>query len=146
MIRVLNKDGTTRRMICSQCNAELEFESSDIEYKELGIPYLRCPVCGNYVDISDMIEPLRLTINNVKYPDNFYTHTEEISPLDDKDVMSSIKDCISLLLKSKNKSDYAYVSCGNYTVLCTYESYPCEDDKVSIQVFRNVAETVIDVQ
>ena len=65
-----------RKLKCENCNSELEYEKSDIEFKAYGCPCITCPLCDEDIFLYDEDE-LMLTKDNISFPTHFHHTSKE---------------------------------------------------------------------
>ena len=76
MIKVIkqNREDTLfpKRIQCEYCGSTLEIERDDVVTKQLGIPFVLCPVCNQYTaaDIEELYK--NLTKDNIEFPNDFH--------------------------------------------------------------------------
>ena len=106
-----------RKLICDECESELEYEKSDIEMGVLGYMHLKCPLCGYDNMLCDNENNIVLTKDNVEFPTHFF-HTSKDSAVDicnNEQVKKYIHNAISYF--RENKEEFAYATgSGNLTV------------------------------
>lgn len=106
-----------RKVICDQCQSELEYEESDMFIGWLGAAYIKCPCCGRDFMIDDE-DGITLTVDNIEFPTHFHHTCEETGAVDccnNKEVKKYIREAIDYF--RDNKDDFACeTACGNLTV------------------------------
>ena len=68
-MRVISEQKKINRVECEWCKALLEYEPEDLEYKELGCAYVKCPLCHKE---SMVDEEINLTPENIEFPKHFH--------------------------------------------------------------------------
>lgn len=61
-----------RKVICSECKSELEYEESDLYEGEYGCMYVNCPICDYGIMLEDNENNITLTMDNIKFPVHFH--------------------------------------------------------------------------
>lgn len=106
-----------KKVICDNCESELEYEKSDITYEWLGAAYIKCPLCGYKMMLEDE-NNIILTVDNIEFPTHFYHTSEEtgaVDCFDNEHIKKFIRDAIKYF--RENKDEFAYhAATGNLTV------------------------------
>lgn len=111
----------TNKIVCGDCESELEFDKSDVEIGVSGCAYVKCPLCkhdnflGDYrIDGFD----LELTVDNLEFPKHFYRFSKASGAVEitDKEVEKRIHEAIKHL-RYNDEQDYYVTSSGDTMVL-----------------------------
>lgn len=106
-----------KKIICENCESELEYNKSDMTYGWLGAAYLKCPLCDYEMMLEDE-NGIDLTIDNIEFPTHFYHTSKEtgaVDCLDNKHIKKYIHDAIKYF--RENKDEFAYhTGTGNLMV------------------------------
>ena len=136
-MKIINVVKPVKRATCEKCGTELEYEDSDIEAREFGCAYIKCPNCGKYILLEDE-EGLVLTPENFNYPQHFYVQNpEESVKISDEQINNWIIEICDYFRKHKSESNYICTS-GDTMVLGFRD-----EDYVDIYVAKNYCETSI---
>lgn len=103
-----------RKLVCENCQSELEYEESDLRMGALGCMYLDCPCCGRDNMLEENENTITLTANNVEFPTHFFHTSKENGAVDvsDDEIKKFIQQAIDYFRKHKDK--YAWqTECGN---------------------------------
>ena len=115
---VNDKHPYPRKISCSCCNSELEYEKSDLRIGAFGCVYLDCPLCGYEIAIDDNENSITLTKDNIEFPTHFWHTCVEngaVDICDNYNVKNNIERGIDYL--RKNEDEYYWMSeCGNLHV------------------------------
>lgn len=138
-------------VVCEECGSELEVEKEDIFYGHLGISFVTCPVCGEKTPTNCGTLDIKVTKDNIIFPDYFYDFhngvdcsSEEIK----KDIDRGIKyfrmnpekfawyggsgNTFIAIYNMRGDSEYwVIVAKGYYETLISYEQedYDTQDKK-----------------
>lgn len=89
-------------LTCEGCNSKLGYERADVTNLMYGLPYLKCPLCGQFNEINDESLELKLTKDNVIYPMHF-NHTSKhygAKEISDEDVNKYIKQFVEAAIEN----------------------------------------------
>lgn len=106
----------SRKMICTKCGSELEYEESDVRIGEYGCAIVDCPLCGYYNGLDGHEKTLTLTANNVEFPVHFHHTSKETGALDcfnNETIKEYIRKAIKYLRKYKDETHYGGHMTGN---------------------------------
>lgn len=110
MIKVKNKviENKPKSIICESCQAELEYEDSDLIVGLFGCKGFECPECGDFIFCSDRVsEPI--------YPTTFYKPRNPVE-LEDNEVNEMLQDVIAKL-KNQEVGEFSFCATGDTTVI-----------------------------
>lgn len=107
-----------RKLICHECESELEYDESDMDMGVYGCMHVRCPLCGynNMLDINE--KNITLTKDNIEFPTHFHYSSKDNGAVDtcnNKHVKEWIKKCIESLRYSDDDWVH-YIGSGNTMV------------------------------
>ena len=129
-VKVKEKKATKpypRKLVCSECLSELEYEKSDLHMGFLGCIHLRCPCCGYENMIEDNEDTITLTKDNVEFPTHFYHFSKKSGAVDccnNERVKEYIQDGINYF--RKNKDEYFWSCTTGNIYVCINR---CEGDE-----------------
>lgn len=108
-----------RKLICENCQSELEYDKSDLRIGFLGCAHLDCPVCGHENMLDDNENSITLTPNNVEFPTHFWHTSKETGAKDccnNETIKKYIIDGIRYF--RNNKDEFAwYAETGNLHIV-----------------------------
>lgn len=61
-----------RKLICENCESELEYEETDLKMGEYGCMSIECPLCGYQNMLEDNEHNITLTVDNIEFPTHFH--------------------------------------------------------------------------
>lgn len=96
-----------RKLICENCESELEYEESDLVMGEYGCVFVDCPICGEHNMLDDNEHSITLTVGNIEFPVHFHHVSKETGAKDRvsiDEVRSEIKRAVDYF--RKNKEEY----------------------------------------
>lgn len=98
-------DSYPRRIICTECESELEYEENDLFMGSLGEMHISCPICNEKIALSDNEKNIKLTKDNVKFPEHFFNNSVENGAVDitDKKIEEDIRELIDFLRTNKEE-------------------------------------------
>lgn len=113
--RTKENNSYPRRIICSECESELEYEENDLFMGSLGEMHILCPVCNERVALSDNEKNITLTKDNIKFPEHFFYSSVENGAVnvDDEEIQKDINRLIEFLRTNKKEEFDAYTEHGN---------------------------------
>lgn len=110
-----NKDSYPRRVICSDCGSELEYEDSDVLTGPFGCDIISCPVCRTTINVERCAPTL--TIQNIKYPRDFSDMAEGAVDIPNEKIQEWMQEClVSLAEDPDSLSGYTFITSGNSIV------------------------------
>ena len=86
-----------KRVLCDECQAELEIEESDMFVGEFGCYLFKCPCCGREVDIDDIERDTPPTFKQTFW----HTHVDKSNDtkhIEDDEVQRMINHCVNNLI------------------------------------------------
>lgn len=116
---IKEKNPYPRKLTCDMCSSELEYEESDLKMGELGCMHLKCPLCGYSNLIEDNEHSIKLTKDNVYFPDHFFHTSSENGAVDvckNEYIKKCINESIDYLRRNKDESSYHFLGTGNTMV------------------------------
>lgn len=120
-------DEYPKKLICEQCESELEYEESDIYVGDLGAAYVRCPICGCENLLEGDSHEIVLTEDNVKFPDHFFHYDgngRTVDLFDEETIRGYIKKGIKWLRTHPDEYKW-FISSGDMYLDIT----KCIDDE-----------------
>lgn len=123
-----------KRIRCEKCNAELEYDKSDMFIGEYGLGYITCPCCKEIIPVTqERIKP-------IIFPDTFvHTDKSNAKDIDDKTIADAVEEIIEKMWGYK-PGEWATFATGNCFVL----GYKTEDD-INIVVTKDYYSDFIDL-
>ena len=118
------KEQNPIKILCSECDSELEITKEDTHIGWMGARFVTCPCCGEE-SIVDEMEGITLTKDNIEFPIHFnrttkgMRHTLEATS---NEIVKEIRNAIEYFRKNKDE-------------FCWYKSYK----DVFVKVFRDSA-------
>lgn len=107
-----------RKLVCEECESELEYEESDMCMGVFGCMHLKCPLCGYENMLDNNEHNINLTVENVEFPTHFWHTSKENGAVDcfnNEIIKKYIKDAIRYF--RLNKDEFAWCSgSGNVTI------------------------------
>ena len=102
------------RVICYNCESELEIEEQDTHVGYPGAMYFTCPVCGEEIMIEEL-DGITLTKDNIEFPQHFYYFGNGVD-LTSEEIRKYINDAIKYF--RKNPDSFCYTTgTGNTGIL-----------------------------
>ena len=101
---------------CECCASTLLVDEDDVKEGYLGMAYVVCPVCQKktYLEIETLDK--KVTIDNLKFPDNFYyTGGEGSKELSIDEIRRYIKDAINFF--RNNPDNFCYMTGSGDTAI-----------------------------
>lgn len=139
---VKNIEPYPRKMLCNNCESELEYEKSDMRMGFLGAMHIDCPLCGYANMLDDNEESITLTKDNVEFPVHFWHTSKETGAVDccnNEEVKKYINKAIDYF--RKNKDDYHWF-CATGNMHISVDRYD-GDEGYCVMVTNNYYETNI---
>ena len=129
---------------CENCNSLLEVESeTDIIYGYLGMPYVKCPVCGKRTCVSDDCDLSEdVTKYSVRFPDHFYHFSKDSGAveLSTEEIREYINDAIMFFREHPNYFCYTTGTGDTKIFVLNYSG----NQEFEITVCKDFYETYID--
>ena len=97
-----------RKVICDNCESELEYEKSDLYEGEYGCMYVDCPICSYDIMLEEHENSITLTADNIKFPIHFH-HVNSICAVErgnTEEIRKELKRAIEYF--RKNKDEYTW--------------------------------------
>lgn len=124
------------RIVCNNCNSIFEYNEDDIEYNKKDLEhYVKCPCC----DYDNIIPDKVITVDNVKYPNDYYDFSNG-KDWSNEQINEEVKKCILFLIENPDEY-FRYISSGN-TFICVFNH--SEDDEYHVVVSKKHYETYVD--
>lgn len=105
-----------RKLICENCQSELEYEKSDLKMDLFGCMSIHCPLCGYDNMLEDNEDSITLTADNVEFPVHFY-HTSEktgaINCCNTEEIRKNILKAIDCFRRNKEECYWGGHITGN---------------------------------
>lgn len=123
-----------KRIRCEKCNAELEYDKSDMFIGEYGLGYITCPCCNETIPVTqERIKP-------IIFPDTFaHTDKSNAKDIDNKTIADYVEE-IRQELSGSAPGEWAMRGTGN----CLVFGYKMEDD-LNIIVTKDYYSDFIDL-
>ena len=86
-----------KRVICDNCEAELEIEESDVFVGEFGCYLFKCPCCGREVAIDDIGRDTPPTFRKTFWH-TYVSKSNDTKHIEDDEVQRMINHCVSKLI------------------------------------------------
>ena len=61
-----------RKLVCENCESELEYEETDLRMGEYGCMFIDCPLCGCQNMLENNEHNITLTVDTIKFPIPFH--------------------------------------------------------------------------
>lgn len=138
-MRIINNENEEKYVVCEKCKTKIGYTQDDIEYKDYGVPYIRCPHCSSQTMLEEE-DCLELNKNNVKFPIHYY-HFGEGKPIDDEQINKWVKESIEYLEKNPTEHFSYHASGDSIVFVIKYE----DDEEYSIIVAKNYYSTSVSI-
>ena len=94
-----------RKVVCDRCGSELEYEKEDTRIGYLGVTHLDCPLCGEEIMLEGNEQDIKLTKDNIKFPNHFWYFSKEAGAVElpNSEIKEYIRNCIEFLRENKNE-------------------------------------------
>lgn len=122
-----------KKVVCENCESELEYEKSDVTIGWLGAGYIKCPLCGYEMMLDDENEGIILTADNIEFPTHFNHTSEETGAkdcFDNERIKKYIRDAIKYF--RENKEEFAYHTCSGNLIIHVYRFSEDEDYEIYV--------------
>ena len=86
-----------KRVICDECQAELEIEENDVFVGEFGCYLFKCPCCGREVAIDDIGRDTPPTFRKTFWH-TYVSKSNDTKHIEDDEVQRMINHCVSKLI------------------------------------------------
>lgn len=107
-----------RKLICEDCQSELEYDEIDLRMGEYGCVFIDCPICGRDNMLEDNEHSITLTVDNIEFPVHFHHVSTETGAKDicnTGEIKAYLRKAITYF--RENKDEFAwYTRCGNLFV------------------------------
>ena len=131
-----------RKLVCENCESELEYDESDLRMGTYGCVYVDCPICGCDNMLDENEHSITLTVDNIEFPVHFH-HTSLATGAKEACTNEEVKKCIRQAIDyfRENKEEYDYyTSYGNlYINVHRYSG----DEEYDVLVTNDFYETFI---
>lgn len=145
-MKILKKqnDKETQITVCPYCESVLEFNHEDLHYDDCNDAlYVICGVCKDKIPVE---YNGKITVDNFKFPIDFYNCSEEFNAINisDEKINNIIRDCIKKIIREDNDIDntFAYSLTGN-TMICVLKDIA--EKYYHVIVCKNFFEGYIDI-
>ena len=138
-MRIINNENEEKYVVCEKCKTKIGYTQDDIEYKDYGVPYIKCPHCSSQTMLEEE-DCLELNKNNVKFPIHYY-HFGEGKPIDDEQINKWVKESIEYLEKNPTEHFSYHASGDSIVFVIKYE----DDEEYSIIVAKNYYSTSVSI-
>lgn len=110
------KNDYPRKLVCEECESELEYDEKDIKNGCYGCAVVKCPCCGYENFLDDGEHDIALTMDNVEFPTHFShtsTETGAVDVCNNEEIKKYIREAINWLRKNKNEYSWGGHITGN---------------------------------
>lgn len=100
-----------RKLICENCQSELEYEESDMRMGAFGCMYLDCPLCGCDNMLEDNENSIILTVDNIEFPVHYFHTSKETCAVDccnNEEIKKYIRTAIDYFREHKYDEEPPY--------------------------------------
>ena len=114
-----NDNEFPKKLVCENCESELEYGKSDIFAGEYGCATVSCPLCGTVNYLDDGEHDLVLTADNVEFPTHFShcsNYTGAVDCFNNEEIKKYIYKGIEYFRRNKD---------ANFWFTCTGNLYIC---------------------
>ena len=113
-----------KRVLCDECQAELEIEENDVFVGEFGCHLFKCPCCGREVAIDGIERDTPPTFKQTFW----YTYADKSNDtkhIEDDEVQKMINSCVSDLISDEVQAgEFSMRACGD-TVVYAFKYEDC---------------------
>ncbi len=144
-INVKKVESYPRELTCESCFSEIEYEESDVRVGALGMAYLNCPCCGNENILENNEKTIKVTKDNLKFPNHFFHTSEEtgaVNTFNEEYIKENIKKAITFF--RENKDEFAWHTGTGNTSIFVYRYDG--DETYYIVATNNYYDTYIDFE
>ena len=103
------KEFYPKKLVCENCNSELEYDKSDLRIGVYGCAFLDCPLCTYSNEIDGDGEELVLNKDNVEFPTHFWHTSTETGAVDvctNENIKKYIKKAIDYFRNNKDCTNW----------------------------------------
>ena len=122
-----------RKLICENCESELEYEKSDMKVGVYGIMHVKCPLCGYNNMIYGNENDITLTVDNIEFPTHFHHTSKETGAVN---VCNNefVKECVRKAINyfRENKEEFAYFTGTGNTMVYVFRFEGDEEYEVAV--------------
>ena len=113
-----------KRVICDECQAELEIEESDVFVGEFGCYLFKCPCCGREVAIDGIERDTPPTFRQTFWH-TFADKSNNTYHTKDDEIQKMINDCVNNLISDEVQvGEFSIQACGD-TVVYAFKYEDC---------------------
>ena len=125
-----------KRVMCDECQAELEIEESDVFVGEFGCHLFECPCCGRKVAI-DGIERDTPPMFRQTFWHTYADKSNDTKHIEDDEVQKMINSCVSDLISDEVQAgEFSMRACGD-TVVYAFKYEDCIDILVTQDYYED---------
>ena len=125
-----------KRVLCDECQAELEIEESDVFVGEFGCHLFKCPCCGREVAIDGIERDMKPTFKQTFW----HTHVGKSNNtvhIEDDEVQRMIDKCVSNLISDDVEAgEFSKQGTGD-TVVYAFKYEDCIDILVTQDYYED---------
>lgn len=129
----------TYKIICENCDSELEVEDDDIKVGTYGMGYVVCPCCGEETYSDELSDYFSLTKDNLEFPTHYSTFSNG-KKIDDDTINKWVKECIEKF-DHNDENDWCKFTGSGDTMVFVFKFD--EDKEYNVYVCKNYYETLI---
>ena len=93
--------GWPKRVMCDECQAELEVDESDVYVGEFGCHLFKCPCCGREVAIDGIERDTPPTFSKTFW--YTYVGKDKVSHVDNDEIQEMINKCVCRLVSDEEE-------------------------------------------
>lgn len=100
-----------RKLICENCESELEYEESDMRMGVYGCMFLDCPLCRYDNMLEDNEKNIKLTVDNIEFPVHYHHTSVETGAKDccnNEKIRSCLREAIDYFRRHKHDEEEPY--------------------------------------
>lgn len=114
------------QVTCEHCRSVLEVAEQDVEFDENGFPCVTCPCCSGYIDLEETFPNMKLTLEELQFPQHFHHVSVDAGAADcfDDELMPHIKEAIYHLRSHPREDSWGGWITGNLFLIIER----CEDE------------------
>lgn len=108
-----------KKLVCEDCDSELEYDEHDIYNGEYGCAFVHCPLCGCENYLNDEEHDINLNMKNVEFPTHYAHISKETGAVDccnNETIKEYIREAVNYFRKNKDEDSW-YCFTGNLAVV-----------------------------